>query len=90
MDQIKVLNAGDDIPCRLWRRRTASRLGVYGTGRKLVREIYLIRGNEKLAGFGGFGQRPNPATERGIETNSVSGTGAVGGRYCRARSIPEW
>ena len=39
-----------------------------------------MRANEKLAGFGGLGQRPNPMTERGIETNSGGVTGGpVGG-----------
>ena len=38
-----------------------------------------MRGNEKLAGFGGLGQRPNPGSERGIETNSGSTTGGIGG-----------
>jgi hypothetical protein len=40
----------------------------------------VLRGNEKLAGFGGLGQRPNPSTERAIETNSGSGTGGVVGQ----------
>ena len=52
---------------------------AFGTGRKLVREISVLRGNEKLAGFGGLGQRPNPMTERGINTNSGSTTGGVSG-----------
>jgi hypothetical protein len=51
----------------------------YGTGRKIVREVTVIRGNEKLAGFGGLGQRPNPMTERGIVTNSNGATGGVSG-----------
>ena len=39
----------------------------------------MLRGNEKLAGFGGLGQRPNPMTERAIETNSGGITGGVAG-----------
>ena len=70
--------------------RTRAR-GFTEAGRKLVREVYLFRGNEKLAGFGGLGQRPNPETERGIETNSGSGTGAIVGSVLPgARSLPEW
>ena len=38
-----------------------------------------MRGNEKLAGFGGLGQRPNPMTERGIVTNSGGVTGGISG-----------
>jgi hypothetical protein len=80
MDQIKTLNAGDDISVQVVEppSQYASQ-GIYGTGRKLVREVYLFRGNEKLAGFGGLGQRPNPDTERGIITNSGGGTGAIVG-----------
>lgn len=77
MDQLKTLNHGDDISLQVIEATTAHQ--QYGTGRKLVREVYLLRGNEKLAGFGGLGQRPNPSTERAIETNSGSTTGGVAG-----------
>ncbi|MDP9132618.1 MAG: hypothetical protein M3M98_05730 [Nitrospirota bacterium] len=83
MDQIRGLNAGDDISVQAVESpNERADQGVYGSGRKLVREIYLFRGNEKLAGFGGLGQRPSPSNERGIETNSgsVSG-GPVGGVF---------
>jgi hypothetical protein len=40
----------------------------------------VLRGNEKLAGFGGLGQRPNPKTERGIETENASTHGGVVGQ----------
>ena len=83
MDQIRVLNAGDDISVQVVESpNVRADQGVYGTGRKLVREVYLFRGNEKLAGFGGLGQRPNPATERGLETNSGTVVGGlVGGVF---------
>lgn len=83
MDQIKVLNAGDDVALQVVEApNQRADIGVYGTGHKLVREVYLMRGNEKLAGFGGLGQRPAPATERGIETNSGTVTGGlVGGVF---------
>jgi len=83
MDQIRVLNAGDDISVQVVEPpNQRADIGVYGTGRKLVREVYLMRGNEKLAGFGGLGQRPNPATERGLETNSGTVVGGlVGGVF---------
>ena len=32
-----------------------------------------------IAGFGGLGQRPNPSTERGIETSSNTATGGIPG-----------
>lgn len=80
MDQIKALNAGDDISVQVVESPNArAAQGVYGSGRKLVREVYLFRGNEKLAGFGGLGQRPSPNTERGIVTNSGTVTGGLVG-----------
>lgn len=77
MDQLKTLNHGDDISLQVVEATTPNQ--QFGTGRKIVREVYLLRGNEKLAGFGGLGQRPNPMTERAIETNSGSTTGGVAG-----------
>ena len=78
MEQIKALQAGDDITLQVVEATTAQQ--QFGTGRKLVREVMVLRGNEKLAGFGGLGQRPNPNTERGIDTNSGGVTGGpVGG-----------
>ena len=77
LDQIKVLNNGDDISLQVVEAVTPNQ--QYGVGRKIVREVYLLRGNERLAGFGGLGQRPNPSTERAIETSSGSTTGGVAG-----------
>ncbi|MBX3332894.1 MAG: hypothetical protein KF876_02155 [Nitrospira sp.] len=77
MDQLKVLNNGDDISLQVVEATSSNQ--EYGTGRKVVREVYLLRGNERLAGFGGLGQRPNPATERAIETSNGSMTGGMAG-----------
>ena len=78
MEAIKALQAGDDVTLQVVEATTSTQ--QFGTGRKLVREVSVLRGNEKLAGFGGLGQRPNPMTERGIETNSGGVTGGpVGG-----------
>jgi hypothetical protein len=77
MDQIRTLESGDDVIVQVFEETTAAQ--PFGTGRKLVREISVLRGNEKLAGFGGLGQRPNPMTERGINTNSGSTTGGISG-----------
>jgi len=76
-DQLRVVENGDDVTIQAVEE--TSNAQPYGTGRKLVREVTVLRGNEKLAGFGGLGQRPNPMTERGIETNSGSTTGGVAG-----------
>ena len=77
MDQIRTLETGDDILLQVYEETTPAQ--PFGTGRKLVREVSVMRGNEKLAGFGGLGQRPNPSTERGITTNSGSTTGGISG-----------
>ena len=77
MDQVRTLQEGDDITLQVFEETTAAQ--PFGTGRKLVREISVMRGNEKLAGFGGLGQRPSPMTERGINTNSASTTGGISG-----------
>ena len=76
MDQVRA-PAGDDIILQVFEETTQQQ--PFGTGRKLVREISVMRGNEKLAGFGGLGQRPNPMTERGIVTNSGGVTGGISG-----------
>jgi hypothetical protein len=76
-DQIRILESGDDVTIQAIEETSASQ--PFGTGRKIVREITVLRGNEKLAGFGGLGQRPNPMTERGIVTTSGSTTGGVSG-----------
>ncbi len=78
MDQIKALNSGDDVMVQVQQETTAAQ--PFGTGRYLVREITVLRGNEKMAGFGGLGQRPDPNSERGIETNSGSSHGGVVGQ----------
>ena len=76
-DQIRTLESGDDVTIQAIEETTAAQ--PFGTGRKIVREITVLRGNEKLAGFGGLGQRPNPSTERGIVTSSGSTTGGISG-----------
>jgi len=77
MDQLRVVNTGDDVTLQLREETTPAQPN--GTGRKMVREITVLRGNEKLAGFGGLGQRPDPKTERGIITDSAGVTGGVPG-----------
>lgn len=76
-DQIRTIEAGDDVTIQAIEETTSAQ--PFGTGKKIVREVTVLRGNEKLAGFGGLGQRPNPMTERGIETNSGGMTGGVTG-----------
>ena len=78
MDQLKVVRSGDDVIVTVV--EAVSSQQPFGTGRKLVRDIQVMRGNEQNAGFGGLGQRPDPKSERGISTDSASGTGGVVGQ----------
>jgi hypothetical protein len=78
MDQVKVIRTGDDVALQVREETTAKQ--PYGTGKKLVREITVLRGNETMAGFGGLGQRPDPKTERGILTENASSHGGVVGQ----------
>lgn len=78
MDQLKMVQTGDDVMIQAREQTTEKQ--PYGTGKKFIREITVIRGNEKLAGFGGLGQRPDPKTERGIVTENASSHGGVVGQ----------
>jgi len=49
-DQIRTLESGDDVTIQAIEETTTAQ--PFGTGRKIVREITVLRGNEKLAGFG--------------------------------------
>ena len=48
-DQLRALEPGDDVTIQAIEETSPT--NPYGTGRKLVREVTVIRGNEKLAGF---------------------------------------
>ncbi len=78
MEQLKVLKTGDDVTVQAVEQTTKDQ--PYGTGKKSVRQITVIRGNEKNAGFGGLGQRPDPTTERGIVTENNSTHGGIVGQ----------
>ena len=78
MDQLKTIQNGDDVI--VMAREEVTDRQPYGTGRKLVRDITVLRGKETLAGFGGLGQRPDPRTERGINTANDSSHGGVVGQ----------
>jgi hypothetical protein len=57
----------------------------FGTGRKLVRQVYVLKGSQLLGGAdnpdfgGGFGQKPDPYGERGINTKTAGYTGVPEG-----------
>lgn len=70
VEMIKSLNVGDEVTIQA--REVTNEQHPYGTGKKVVLDVTVLRGEETQAGFGGFGQRPDPATERGIVTDSGS------------------
>ena len=72
---IRNLNVGDEIIIQA--REETSEAQPFGTGRKIVVNVTLMRGEETQAGFGGYGQRPDPETERGIVTANDSSHGGV-------------
>jgi len=78
MEQLKMIQAGDDVSLQVMEETSGRH--PYGTGRKLVREVMILRGNETLAGFGGLGQRPDPGTERAIISNDGSTNGGIMGQ----------
>ena len=78
MEQLKVIQTGDDVSLQVMEDTSARQ--PFGTGKKLMREVTVLRGNEKLAGFGGLGQRPDPGTERGIVSNDGSTNGGIMGQ----------
>jgi hypothetical protein len=78
MDALRPVQAGDDVNVLVREETTTAQ--PYGTGRKLVKDVNVLRGNEKLAGFGGLGQHPDPKTERGIVTERFSSHGGVVGQ----------
>jgi hypothetical protein len=78
LDAMKTINNGDDVYVLVEEEKTAAQ--PFGTGKKLVRDIAVLRENEKLVGFGGLGQRPDPRTERGINTANDSSHGGVVGQ----------
>jgi hypothetical protein len=70
MESLKMIQTGDDVTMQVVEETSPKQ--PYGTGRKLLRDISVMRGNEHLAAFGGVGQRPDPRTERGIITDNAS------------------
>ena len=83
MENVGALNAGDFVAVAVEDETT--RAQPFGTGRKMVRTVYVIDGSQVLGGAdnddfgGGLGQRPNPMKYRGIRTNTAGYTGVPEG-----------
>ncbi len=74
---IRTLNVGDDVTIQV--REETNAAHPFGTGKKFVIEVNVIRTDNTMVGMGGFGQHVNPATERGIVTQNFSSHGGVVG-----------
>lgn len=84
MENVKAIGAHNAVAVAVEDETTKAQ--PFGTGRKMVRTIYVLEGNELLGGAdnpnfgGGFGQSPDPTRFRGIVTATAGGTGVpVGG-----------
>ncbi|MCA9473837.1 MAG: hypothetical protein KC594_17370, partial [Nitrospira sp.] len=79
LENLKAVGKGDYVTIQAENETTESQ--EFGTGRKMVRHVYVLRGNQLLGGAdnpgfgGGFGQRPDPYQQRGINVKSGSYTG---------------
>lgn len=74
LEMIKNLNVGDEVTIQA--REETNEMHPYGTGRKEVLDVTVTREEETQVGFGGLGQRPDPTTERAINTENFSYHGA--------------
>ncbi len=74
---IRTLNVGDDVTIQAREETTAAH--PFGTGKKFVIEVTVVRTDNTMVGMGGFRQHVNPATERGIVTQNFSSHGGVVG-----------
>ena len=83
MQNLKAVNKGDYVSIQAVNETTESQ--KYGTGKKMVRTVYVLEGSQVLGGAdnedfgGGLGQRPNPYKYRGINTRTAGYTGVPEG-----------
>jgi len=83
MENLKALNAGDFVAVAVADETTEAQ--QFGTGRKMVRTVYVMDGTQLLGGLdntdfgGGLGQKPNPTKFRGIHTPTAGYSGVPDG-----------
>ena len=83
MENLKALNAGDYVAVAVSDETTEAQ--EFGTGRKMVRTVYVLDGTQLLGGLdntdfgGGLGQKPNPTKYRGIHTPTAGYSGVPAG-----------
>ncbi len=83
MENLKAVGKGDYVSVQAVQETNATH--KFSTGRKMVRSVYVLEGNQLLGGEdnpdfgGGLGQRPDPANYRGIATPTAGYTGVPEG-----------
>ncbi len=83
MQNVGAVNKGDYVSIQAVNETTEAQ--QFGTGKKMVREVYVLEGSQLLGGAnnddfgGGLGQRPNPYKYRGINTRTAGYTGVPEG-----------
>ncbi len=83
MENLKAVNAGDFVAVAVADETNDSH--PFGTGRKMVRTVYVMDGSQLLGGLdntdfgGGLGQKPNPTKYRGIHTPTAGYSGVPDG-----------
>ncbi|MCA9501102.1 MAG: hypothetical protein KC588_18055 [Nitrospira sp.] len=83
MANLKAIGKGDYVTIQAHNETTEDQ--KFGTGRKLVRDVYVLSGSQLLGGAdnpdfgGGFGQKPDPYGQRGLTVKSGSYTGIPDG-----------
>ncbi len=83
MEKLKMVGKGDYVTIQAVQETNADH--KFSTGRKMVREVYVLDGSQLLGGEdnpdfgGGFGQRPDMTNYRGIRTPTAGYTGVPEG-----------
>jgi len=83
LQNLKAINKGDYVAVSAVQETDKEH--QFSTGRKLVREVYVLEGTQLLGGAnnpnfgGGLGQRPDPTNYRGIATPTAGYTGVPEG-----------
>ncbi len=83
MENLKAVGRGDYVAVSAIQETDAAH--KFSTGRKMVRAVYVLEGNQFLGGEdnqnfgGGLGQRPDPTNYRGIAAPTAGYTGVPEG-----------
>ena len=83
LENLRAISRGDYVSVQVRQETTDEQ--QFSTGRKLVREVYLLDRSQLLGGAdntdfgGGLGQRPNPYKDRGLSIRTAGYTGVPEG-----------